>query len=92
MAYNYFYSIFKEHRQPVSFPVLGKIASCLELLVKESRNASSITFLTDNFIIDPFGNTSTPTEILFRGAMAKLRVGDMLPRDYLPAAREEERP
>lgn len=64
----------------------------IELLVKESRNASSITFLTDNFIIDPFGNTSTPTEILFRGAMAKLRVGDMLPRDYLPAAREEERP
>lgn len=51
-------------------------------LLYKKKEQSQIIFLTDTFYIDEFGNNSNPGEIEFSGAMAKDRLGDMLPMNY----------
>jgi hypothetical protein len=43
---------------------------------------SSIYFETDTFYVDKFGNNSDIDKIIFSGAMANSKVGDMLPLNY----------
>jgi hypothetical protein len=51
-------------------------------VVYNNRRKSQVTFDTQSFVIDIFGNNSQIEKIFFSGDMATRRVGDMLPIDF----------
>ncbi|MDR1370649.1 MAG: carboxypeptidase-like regulatory domain-containing protein [Dysgonamonadaceae bacterium] len=57
-------------------PVYGKIAFLY------NKNQSGITFLTDSFFVDQYGNTSDVDKIMYSGYVSEQRLGNMLPLNY----------
>jgi len=45
-------------------------------------NSSKITFYTDTFLIDSYGNTNLHKNFLIENKFARQRLGDLLPSDY----------
>lgn len=45
---------------------------------------SNLMFLTDSFVVDQYGIPNAIDKLIFSGAMASRRLGDMLPLDYEP--------
>lgn len=51
-------------------------------LLFDKKEQSKITFETEVFYVDKFGNNSNMENIFFSGAMSQKKVGDMLPIDF----------
>jgi hypothetical protein len=51
---------------------------------KYRRLYSSISFFTDNLLVDQYGNINQFDKVYFEGYMGLSRAGDMLPMDYEP--------
>lgn len=51
---------------------------------------SNLTFFSDSFYVDSYGNTDLLDNLFVTGFMGKRRVGDLLPLDYIPSAGYEE--
>ena len=51
-------------------------------LLFNRKQQSRITFETDTFYVDKFGNNSNIENIIFSGYLSQLKVGDMLPINY----------
>lgn len=51
-------------------------------LLFNRKQQSRITFETDTFYVDKFGNNSNIENIVFSGYLSELKVGDMLPINY----------
>lgn len=60
-------------------PVFGQVT----VLHKDSRQ-SQITFFTDTFTVDSYGNVSPVGQLFFSGFMGNQRMGDLLPLEYEP--------
>jgi hypothetical protein len=50
----------------------------------DKKERTNVLFRTDSFMIDNFGYTYMKNKIVFSGGMGDMRVGNMLPIDYLP--------
>lgn len=57
-------------------------------LLFDKRDQSMVTFQTETFKVDDFGNLDTPYNVMFSGEISKKRVGDLLPLDYREPERE----
>ncbi len=51
-------------------------------LLFNKKQQSRITFETETFYVDKFGNNSNIENIIFSGYLSELKVGDMLPINY----------
>lgn len=51
-------------------------------LLFDKKQQSRITFETDTFYVDKFGNNSNIENIIFSGYLSELKVADMLPINY----------
>lgn len=51
-------------------------------LLYNKKHQSGITFETDTFYVDKFGNNSNIQDIMFSGYLSLQKVGDMLPMNY----------
>lgn len=51
-------------------------------LLFNKKQQSKITFETETFYVDKFGNNSNIENIIFSGYLSELKVGDMLPINY----------
>jgi hypothetical protein len=45
---------------------------------------STISFFTDTLLVDKYGNIDKFDKVFFSGLMGRIRIGDLLPRDYAP--------
>lgn len=85
--YDYF-NVFDEgdfkkvtiERQVKSFSNKNIVAEFNLLFNKKQQ--SRITFETETFYVDKFGNNSNIENIIFSGYLSELKVGDMLPINY----------
>lgn len=65
----------------------GKIKKTLPQsynLLFRNKDISGVKFHKEQFGVDAFGNLESPYDLEFWGEMSRLRVGDLLPLDYLP--------
>ena len=46
--------------------------------------SSHISFFTNTFLVDQYGNIDQGDKVLFTGVMGWARARDMLPKDYEP--------
>ncbi|WP_019039420.1 carboxypeptidase-like regulatory domain-containing protein [Psychroflexus tropicus] len=65
-----------------SLPGNSKFQKKITILNKNDR--SDVSFKTETFFVDKYGNHTHIDQILFYGEMSKRRVGDMLPINYKP--------
>lgn len=71
--------------------VEGIVFDEIKIQHKKTMAASIAYFLTDHYLVDPYGNIDNVLGIMFSGAMSAQRVGDMLPLDYVPVPNVKRR-
>ncbi|MGX7668394.1 carboxypeptidase-like regulatory domain-containing protein [Flavobacterium pedocola] len=60
---------------------------CTFNLLYDKKRQSKVDFLTNEFYVDQFGNTTEVDKIQFGGDIGSQRIGDLLPVNFVPSAK-----